>query len=155
MADSRRHTRTLAAALAAGLGLAGAAMTGVAPAEELKTLRGNLGLQDINPAPKMLKQQLPGGRFGRAFRQQPPLIPHAIDGFQVTRDFNQCMSCHDVPASIKGGPPKPPATHYTDRDGKRLDKISGARFFCTECHVPQADAKPLVANTFRNADRVK
>ena len=28
--------------------------------------------------------------------------------------------------------------------GNRLDKIAGTRFFCTSCHVPQADAKPLV-----------
>lgn len=162
MADSKRHARMLA--LVAGLGIAGMiagliaglAMTGVVAAQELKTLRGKIGLEDINPAPEVLKQQMPGdGMFGRAYRQQPPLIPHRIDGYQVTKDFNQCMTCHDWPANTKAGAPKVSETHYNDREGNRLDKISGTRFFCTQCHVPQADAKPLVTNTFQNASEVK
>ncbi|MBA4281843.1 MAG: nitrate reductase, partial [Ralstonia sp.] len=28
------------------------------------------------------------------------------------------------------------------------------RFFCTQCHVPQADAKPLVTNTFVDVDQL-
>ena len=106
MADSKRHARTLA--LVAGLGIAGLiaglAMTGSVAAQELKTLRGRVGLEDINPAPEVLKQQMPGdGMFDRAYRQQPPLIPHRIDGYQITKDFNQCMTCHDWPANTKAG----------------------------------------------------
>lgn len=162
MADSKRHARTLA--LVAGLGIAGMiaglvaglAMADVVAAQELKTLRGRIGLEDINPAPEVLKQQMPGdGMFNRAYRQQPPLIPHKIDGYQITKDFNQCMTCHDWPANIKEGALKVSETHYSDREGNRLDKISGTRFFCTQCHVPQADAKPLVTNTFKNASEVK
>jgi nitrate reductase (cytochrome), electron transfer subunit len=127
-----------------------------ASAQQLQSLRGKVGLEDINPAPEVLKQQTPGdGMFGRAYRQQPPLIPHRIDGYQVTKDFNQCMTCHDWPANTKAGAPKVSETHYNDREGNRLDKISGTRFFCTQCHVPQADAKPLVTNTFQNASEMK
>lgn len=46
-------------------------------------------------------------------------------------------------------------THYVDREGARLDKIAGTRYFCLSCHVPQADAQPLVNNTFLNATQVK
>lgn len=155
MAESKRHGRVLAAAFAAGLCVAGFAVS-VAPAQQLQTLRGKVGLEDINPAPEVLKQQMPGdGMFNRAYRQQPPLIPHRIDGYQVTKDFNQCLTCHDWPANTKAGAPKVSETHYNDREGNRLDKISGARFFCTQCHVPQTEAKPLVTNTFRNASEVK
>ena len=48
-----------------------------------------------------------------------------------------------------------PAGRTPHREGNRLDKISGTRFFCTQCHVPQVDAKPLVTNTFQNASEVK
>ena len=27
--------------------------------------------------------------------------------------------------------------------------VSARRYFCTQCHVPQADAQPLVENTFK------
>jgi cytochrome c-type protein NapB len=29
-----------------------------------------------------------------------------------------------------------------------LADVSPRRYFCTECHVPQADVEPLVGNTF-------
>jgi cytochrome c-type protein NapB len=38
-----------------------------------------------------------------------------------------------------------------DRDGKVLDMLSSRRYFCTQCHVAQEDAKPLVQNTFTGA----
>jgi cytochrome c-type protein NapB len=32
---------------------------------------------------------------------------------------------------------------------KKLDKLSQARYNCSQCHVPQANIKPLVGNTFQ------
>jgi cytochrome c-type protein NapB len=158
MADMGYFARTLGAAIAAGLIVAGIGMSGVGVAQDragLRSLRGDVGLQDINPAPAIERQVTPADGFGRAYRQQPPLIPHKIDSYQVTKDINQCMDCHDWPANLKHGAPKASETHYSDREGNRLDKIAGTRFFCTQCHVPQLDAKPLVTNTFRNATEVK
>ena len=37
------------------------------------------------------------------------------------------------------------------RDGQELDNISPRRYFCTQCHVAQTDAKPLVENGFKRA----
>ncbi len=143
-----------AAACAAVLG-----MSGVGVAQDrgsLKSLRGDVELDQANPPPAVVKQEMPpDGMFGRAYRQQPPLIPHRIDGYQVTKDFNQCMTCHDWPANLKAGAPKVSETHYNDREGQRLDRIAGTRYFCTQCHVPQLDAKPLVRSTFENATEVK
>jgi cytochrome c-type protein NapB len=42
-------------------------------------------------------------------------------------------------------------THFRDREGQELDNVSPRRYFCTQCHVPQTDAKPLVDNTFQRA----
>ena len=49
-------------------------------------------------------------------------------------------------------PSKIPARHYADpRNAPTLKRaeIAGSRYVCTACHVPQTDAKPLVANGFR------
>jgi len=158
MTNTKRLAGFRGVSLALCLGVAGLffANTGFAQEGQPTSLRGDLGLESLNPPPPVMKQDMPAdGMFGRAYRQQPPLIPHLIDSYQVTKDFNQCMTCHDWPANIKAGAPKVSETHYADREGKRLDKISGTRFFCTQCHVPQENAKPLVNNTFRNATEVK
>ena len=34
------------------------------------------------------------------------------------------------------------------REGQMLADVSPRRYFCTACHVPQADTAPLVGNTF-------
>ena len=43
-------------------------------------------------------------------------------------------------------------TNFSDRDGQVLAAVSPRRYFCTQCHVPQHDAKPLVENQFKNID---
>lgn len=138
-----------AAALVAGKGMA------QERGNNLRALGGGEVLNQINPAPEVEKQSFADGGFGRAYRQQPPLIPHKIDGYQITPTNNACMNCHDWPGNAKHKAPKVSETHYVDRQGARLDKIAGTRYFCQQCHVPQSDARPLVGNTFQNATEVK
>jgi len=45
-------------------------------------------------------------------------------------------------------------THYTDRDSQTLAAVAPRRYFCTQCHVPQQDVKPLVENRFQNIDEL-
>jgi len=157
-ANMNRGLRSVLPILAASL-LAGLAITGAGLAQErasqMKALGGEKTLEQINAAPDVEKQSVPAGGFGRAYRQQPPLIPHKVDGYQVTATNNACMNCHDWPGHIEAKAPKVSETHYVDREGVRLDKVAGTRYFCQQCHVPQADAKPLVTNTFQNATQVK
>lgn len=124
-------------------------------AVQLRALGGEKSLDRTNAAPEVDKQSVPSGGFGRAYRQQPPLIPHKIDGYQVTTTNNACMNCHDWPGHIDAKAPKVSETHYVDREGVRLDKVAGTRYFWQQCHVPQADAKALVNNTFQNATQAK
>ncbi len=137
-----------AAALVAGLTLAAISHA------QVKGLR-ETPLTEVAPAPEVVKQSTPADGFGRAYRQQPPLIPHKTDGYQVAVDNNQCMTCHDWPGNTRVNAPKISETHYVDRQGVRLDKVAGTRYFCLQCHVPQADAKPLVGNSFQNATQAK
>src|SRR5512134_733037 len=119
-----------------------------------KALR-EVPLTDTSAAPDVGKQTVPAGGFDRAYRQQPPLIPHKVEGYQITGDNNACMGCHDWPGNTRVNAPKISETHYVDRQGVRLDKVAGTRYFCQQCHVPQVDAKPLVGNMFKNATQAK
>lgn len=124
-------------------------------ASQVKALGGGQVLDQLNKAPDVNRQSTPDGGFGRSYRQQPPLIPHKVERYQITTTNNACMNCHDWPGNIEAKAPKVSETHYVDRQGARLDKIAGTRYFCQQCHVPQADAKPLVGNDFKNSVEVK
>lgn len=87
----------------------------------------------------------------RDFVQQPPLIPHTVKGYAITRNFNKCMDCHAWSRYRETGATKVSLTHFKDREGTEFSNISPRRYFCTQCHVPQTDAKPLVGNTFQKA----
>ena len=87
-------------------------------------------------------------RLPRNYRQQPPIIPHRVDGYQVTKDFNKCMDCHAREKTAFSQAVPVSETHYIDRDGKVLDRISTRRYFCQQCHVAQDPVAPLVGNAF-------
>ena len=154
MKSSNRSAWGLAGATFAALMFAVGAAWALDPAN-VKSLRGDTAIEEDAPAPPTLKLETPQHGFARSYRQQPPLVPHKVDGYQVTVSNNQCMDCHDWPNNTRYNAPKISETHYMDRLGNRLDKVAGTRYFCTACHVPQTDAKPLVANTFKDAVDLK
>ena len=91
------------------------------------------------------------------FSAAPPMIPHLIEDYIPIRiGENMCMECHDlqdmIGQGLAAGDPTPiPVSHYTDLrndPGTVTDQVIGARFTCTQCHAQQADAEPLVANTY-------
>ena len=118
---------------------------------EVSSLRGGTEIPDENPIPVIGRQDTQTGSFERAYRRQPPLIPHKIQGYQITRTVNQCIQCHDWPYNVDQGAPKISETHYFSRDGVALDEVSTNRWFCTQCHVPQSNVKELVGNDFKSA----
>jgi cytochrome c-type protein NapB len=95
----------------------------------------------------------------RAYPDIPPQIPHKIDTYlPITAEDNQCLDCHDKPNLIgKKNTRKSPMSreHYVDlrgSDNEMMGEIVGARFNCTQCHVPQSGAPALVENTFEVSD---
>ncbi len=90
-------------------------------------------------------------RRARNYPEQPPVIPHAIEGYQITLHTNQCLTCHARQFIEGSGAPMISVTHFMDRDGQVLADVTPRRYFCNACHVPQTDAQPLVRNTFRDA----
>ncbi|MFO1228251.1 nitrate reductase cytochrome c-type subunit [Roseateles sp.] len=117
---------------------------------KLEGLRNGTPLNQDNP-PGNFRQERDHPVSERDFVQQPPLIPHTISGYQITKNFNKCLDCHAWQKTKESGATKISVTHFKSRDGVELDKVSPRRYFCTQCHVPQSDAKPLVPNTFERA----
>ncbi len=88
------------------------------------------------------------------YRQQPPLIPHKIEKYQINLNVNQCLRCHDWPYNTQFNAPKVSETHYVDdMKGEPTDNVSPTRWFCTQCHVTQQNAPELIENLFKPADK--
>jgi cytochrome c-type protein NapB len=102
-------------------------------------------------APPLDRPIIDDVRRMRNYPEQPPIIPHSIDGYQLTLNTNRCLSCHRREFTEGSGAPMISVTHFMDRDGQVLSDVTPRRYFCTECHVPQTDARPLVPNTFQDA----
>ena len=144
----------ISTALGAGLivlsGLTSVHAADKADSVKLQGLRGGTPVTQDN-APAGFKQERDHAVSDRDFVQQPPLVPHTIAGYQITKNFNKCMDCHAFQKTKESGATKVSVTHFKTRDGVELDSISPRRYFCTQCHVAQTDAKPLVDNSFKRA----
>jgi cytochrome c-type protein NapB len=86
----------------------------------------------------------------RAYPEQPPVIPHSIEGYQLTLNANRCLDCHRRQFVEASGAPMISITHFMTREGQMLADVAPRRYFCTACHVQQTDADPLIENLFRD-----
>ena len=113
-------------------------------------LRGDVPFTETPQADPLPKWVVDDIRKMRAYPDQPPVIPHSIEGYQLSVNTNRCLSCHKREFTEGSGAPMISVTHYITRQGQMLADVSPRRYFCTACHVPQADADPLVENTFKD-----
>ncbi len=113
----------------------------------------------------------------RSFDNAPPLIPHSVEGLiPIKIGENACLGCHMPSVAKSMNATAIPASHFINfrpteviaKDGRIMKKgkvvakskdyevfatktdgkLYGGRYNCTQCHVPQSNAKPLVANNF-------
>lgn len=119
------------------------------------SLRGYEEVSDINKSESL--KDVPRDRqlIDREYIQQPPLIPHTIRGYEVNLNVNKCLSCHSFKNAGEMGATKISVTHFESREGSTLSDVSPRRYFCLQCHVTQADAKPLVENTFEPVNSLR
>lgn len=111
----------------------------------------------LNEKPFTYQGTSPGAgnkRIPRSFDNQPPMIPHDISELPIiTQEENTCTSCHmpDVAPSVGAIPV--PASHLTNL--RKMQDLKGelyqGRWFCTQCHAPQAVLDPAVMNKFKGA----
>ena len=120
-----------------------------APAGMFDPARGPVPIMKSTEPPRLGNAINNDRRVPRNFEQQPPIIPHRVDGYQVDRNFNKCLDCHAREKTAISLAVPVSSTHYIDRNGKVLDHISTRRYFCQQCHVAQEDAAPIVGNSFR------
>ena len=129
------------------LSLAAAGMCGAMSAVAIDSLRG-AGIEDMSTKPDKLKVDVVQGGFERTFKEQPPMIPHGIEKYELNLRLNGCMKCHSMATAEKENTKPTPESHFLDRDGNKLDKVSSRRYFCTQCHTVQLKGEPLVDNAF-------
>lgn len=103
------------------------------------------------PAPPFARPVADDKRVMRNYPEQPPVIPHSIENYQLTLKTNRCLECHRRQFTESSGAPMISVTHFMDRNGQVLADVTPRRYFCTACHVLQTDARPLVPNTFTDA----
>ena len=123
-------------------------------AGNVSSLRGDNTIDADSTAPASKKYNKDNQPMARDYVQQPPLIPHKIDNYRVNLKSNKCMSCHSWSNYRKAKATKISQTHFEDRDENVLANVSARRYFCTQCHVPQVDAQPLVENSFEPVSSV-
>ncbi|MGI9419185.1 MAG: nitrate reductase cytochrome c-type subunit [Geminicoccaceae bacterium] len=136
--------------IAAGLLIAMAA-SALAAEPDIATLRST-ALEEHDEAPRMMPEENTDLRKSRNYPEQPPIIPHKIEGYQVDMRVNKCLTCHSRNAIEDSQAPMVSITHFMDRDGQFLASISPRRYFCNQCHVPQHEVKPLIDNDFVDVD---
>jgi len=124
------------------------AVTGQAAAD-VSSLRGVSEIPVTGDAPEMQRFINDKENIARTFEQQPPLVPHDNDDYTISLKENKCLDCHmKQPGKAEAKSVEMGESHFVDRQGNKLDRPSSARYFCTQCHVPQIDAEPLVGTTF-------
>jgi len=119
-------------------------------ADPVYSLRGIVDVDNLSEMVPNRRSMAVDGGFPVSYDEQPPLIPHGIDKTRITLNENSCLSCHGKPYAKIENATRPPKSHYKTREGEKLRQISTGRYFCTQCHVPQAYTTPLVNNDFKN-----
>lgn len=123
--------------------------------DEVYSLRGDHALDEDSTNSEMKSWQLDRDPIQRDHVKQPPLIPHKVQGYRINLKFNKCMSCHSWTKYKDSGATKISQSHFEDRENNVMANVAARRYFCTQCHVPQVDAKPLVENTFEPLPTVR
>ncbi|WP_037213475.1 nitrate reductase cytochrome c-type subunit [Rhizobium sp. YR295] len=118
--------------------------------QNIPQLEGPTHAMETGAAAVLPKWVTDDQRKMRAYPDQPPIIPHSIDGYELSVNANRCLSCHKREFTQDSGAPMISVTHYMTRDGQMIADVSPRRYFCTACHVPQADVQPLVPSTFKD-----
>jgi cytochrome c-type protein NapB len=137
-----------------GFGVLASLFLTLVAADEIATLRKGAAIdEEVVPAvmPKVIDSDI---RPQRNYPMQPPTIPHDTRGYELNLRVNKCMSCHARRRTEESQAPMISVTHYMDGDSNFLAEISPRRYFCTQCHVNQTTARPLIENTFEDMDEL-
>ena len=102
-----RMRRSIPALVAVALLCAGTALI-AQTAAELTGPKSPMETVPAEPVPKWVTDDV---RQMRAYPEQPPVIPHSIDGYQLSVNTNRCLSCHKREFTQGSGAPMISVTH--------------------------------------------
>jgi cytochrome c-type protein NapB len=128
-------------------------LLGITIALGVSALRVSHGGGPASGQPKMnVYSTSPPGetkRLDRPYNGAPPLVPHDVLEFNMSRSANDCLDCHLEGVEIEEGhiATKVPPSHYLNeyRGEGRKDQVTGIRYNCLQCHLPQASGEPPVS----------
>ncbi|HLW05254.1 MAG TPA: nitrate reductase cytochrome c-type subunit [Azoarcus sp.] len=116
------------------------------------SLRGPVPIMETTTPPPLVNQDNSDVRRARSYAMQPPIIPHKVESYQIDTNANRCMFCHARTRTEESQAPMISVTHFQDREANFLAELSPRRYFCLQCHVPQAPVNTLVENHFVDVD---
>jgi len=128
-------------------------------AGEVKSLRKTVEV--LNPSIVIKATSFPDTEPGeskllpRAYDTAPPQISHTMADTKITLKKNTCLDCHSKKNAKKTDSPEMAESHFKDAMGKQLKTYYKGRYYCTQCHVAQTGAKPVVKNTFKGTKFVR
>ena len=104
------------------------------------------------PAARMTPMRNTTEKEPRNYPEQPPLIPHSTEGYQVDINGNKCLSLPRPRPHrrVAGADDQHHPLHGPRRPVSRLGLA--AALLLHPCHVPQHDVKAPVANDFVDID---
>lgn len=146
------RARVILLPLVAACGFAGIALA--QQIGELRGLRGDVAPTDEVAPPPIFKEVNDDKRRARNYPEQPPVIPHNIRDYPITLNANKCLTCHTREFTAESQAPMISITHFMDREGQVLATVTPRRYFCTQCHVTQAEAPDLVENQFMPIEEI-
>jgi cytochrome c-type protein NapB len=121
---------------------------------KVEALRGEVPLTEETAPPPIYKEINDDLRRARNYPEQPPVIPHNIRDYPITLNANRCLTCHTREFTAQSQAPMISITHFMDREGQVLATVTPRRYFCTQCHVTQAEAPDLVKNDFQPIEEI-
>ena len=122
---------------------------------KVHSLRGPTPIPEDPTPPSLAKFPKERIRPALQYIGQPPLIPHSIRGYEINLNGNKCLMCHSWENAVKMKATRISPTHFIDRNGNVLADVAPGRYICNNCHVPQANAKPLIQNIFEPVESLK
>ncbi len=102
------------------------------------------GLATGQPGMNTYPENPPGetNKLPRPYTGAPPLVPHNVVEFEISKSANDCLDCHLDGVEIEEGhvATKVPLSHFVNEyTGEReAGQVVGTRYNCLQCHVPQS-----------------
>ncbi len=125
--------------------------TGQVAAADVQSLRGMMDIGSESTVPNRRNRIKDADPFERTWKEQPPVMPHK--DYEITLKENRCMECHSDENYKEEEATQIGRSHFVDRNGNSTEGLSGARYFCNQCHAPQFNLNPLVSNDFSTSRR--